>query len=84
MQRGRCTVDITALQALAVDTAFLVALIIQKLHIQVAQGAGIGRFALHIDIKGQVAVLAYIECCTQWQGAAALLSVRTGWVIPCG
>ena len=84
MQRGCRTVDITALQALAVDTAFLVALIIQKLHIQVAQGAGIGLFALHIDIKGQVAVLAYIDCCTQWQGAAALFSVRTGWVIHCG
>ena len=61
MQRGRRTVDITALQALAVDTAFLVALIIQKLHIQVAQGAGIGRFALHIDIKGQVSEVFYID-----------------------
>ena len=87
VQPGRRAVDITALQALGAKATHLLVACVPKLHIQVAQRAGIvliALLALHIDIKGQVAVLPYINCFTQWQGAPALLSVLTGWVIHCG
>ena len=75
MQRGRRAVDIAALQPLGAKAAHLLAACVPKFHIQVAQGAGIGLFALHIDIKGQVAVRTYIYGAVQRQCAAALVAV---------
>ena len=75
MQRGRRAVDIAALQPLGAKAAHLLVVCVPKLHIQVAQGAGIVRVALHIDIKGQVAVRTYIYGCVPCQCAAALVAV---------
>ena len=75
MQRGRRAVDIAALQPLAAKAAHLLAACVPKFHIQVAHGAGIGRAALHIDIKGQVAVRTYIYGAVPCQCAAALVAV---------
>ena len=84
VQRGCRAVDIAAFQPLLVKAAHLLVVCVPKFHIQVAQGAGFGLLALHIDIKGQVAVLTYIygvggvgTC----QCAAALVAVFAGWVI---
>ncbi len=54
MQPGCRTVDITAAGP-AVDTATFGVFLYPKAPHEVAQGAGIGLIALHIDIKGQVA-----------------------------
>ena len=82
VQRGRRAVDIAASQPLGSKAAhFIVACVVPKFYIQVAQGAGLARFALHIDIKGQVAVLPYIYGCVPCQCAAALGAVCAGWVI---
>ena len=75
VQRGRRAVDIAALQPLGAKAAHLLAVCVPKFHIQVAQGAGIGLVALHIDIKGQVAVRTYIYGCVPCQCAAALVAV---------
>ena len=75
VQRGRRAVDIAALQPLGAKAAHLLAACVPKFHIQVAHGAGIGRAALHIDIKGQVAVRTYIYGAVPCQCAAALVAV---------